>query len=60
MGFQQADHLCKIQQVPGIGTGKGYAFPVFGCHIQGIIPVCVPQPAEIMGSGFKESGKVLD
>ena len=29
-------------------------------HIQGVVPVCVPKPVDIMVSNLIESGKLLD
>lgn len=33
---------------------------MLGCHIQSVVPVCVPEPADIMVPCFVESSELLD
>ncbi len=57
---KQADEGGKLQKVPSIGTGEGNAFPMLGRHIQGIVPICIPQPANIVFPYFIKCSKLLD
>ena len=56
---QPADQLGKGGQVAGIGSGKGHAFALLGCHVQTVVPVCTPQPHVAVLSHVKESRDIL-
>lgn len=58
--FQESYHTCQITQVAGISTGKGHAFSAVRRHIQGVIPVGVTEPVDIMLTYFVEGAQLLD
>ncbi len=57
---QKQNQVGKFRQIIGIGTGKSHAFSPLRRHIQGIIPVCIPQAADVMFSDFIKGGELLD
>ena len=58
--LQQPDQAGQLPQVAGVGAGEGHALAAVRGHIQRVVPVRAPQPADVVLPYLIEGGQLLD